>query len=102
MILRGVIQMAENKMTEVAKLFGKELGEEFWIQGFCGIYRVKFTEGGILYLDTDEPNNYRWRLYNIDPLLTGNAEILSSDDWRVKQTIKDLSKNKAVIVDERR
>lgn len=82
--------MNENKMVEVAKLFGKELNEEFWIQGFCGVYRVKFTEGGILYLDTDEPNNYRWRLHNIDPLLTGKAEILSDDDWRVKQTLKDL------------
>ena len=83
--------MAENKMEQVAAMFGKKLGEEFWIQGFCGVYRVKFTEGGILYLDTDEPNNYRWRLNHIDPLLTGNAEILSDDDWRVRQTLKDLA-----------
>ena len=90
-----------NHMKEVAKLFGKKLNEEFWIQGFCGVYRVKFTEGGILYLDTDEPNNYRWRLHNIDPLLIGNAEILSDDDWRVRQTLKDLS-NRMVTVNENR
>lgn len=82
--------MNENKMAEVAKLFGKELGEEFWIQGFCGVYKVKFTINGIMYLDTDEPDNYRWRSIGIDPILNGRAEILSDDDWRVKQTLKDL------------
>ena len=87
-----------NRMADVAALFGKKLGEEFWLQGFCGVYKVKLTESGLYYLDTDEPNKYRWRQSHIDPLITDNAEILPDDDWRVKQHLKDLARQ--VIVDE--
>ena len=82
--------MAENKMAEVAQLFGKKLGEEFWILVFASVYRVKFCESGVLYLDTDDPNKWIWRLGDVRLILTGTAEILTDDDWRVKQTLKDL------------
>jgi hypothetical protein len=40
--------MAENKMAEVAKLFGKKLGEEFWagIVGNKFMIKCRFTESG--------------------------------------------------------
>ena len=79
-----------NKMKMVAAMFGKQLGEEFWILGFASVYRVKFCESGVLYLDTDDPNKWVWRLGQVRPILTGDAEILTDDDWRVKQTLKDL------------
>lgn len=48
--------MVENRMAEVAKLFGKQLGEEFEIVTPKGRIRtVKFTaERGLLYYDRIE------------------------------------------------
>jgi hypothetical protein len=45
-------QKPQNKMTEVAKMFGKSLDEKFevFIEDL-GFYDVKFTEGGLITLD---------------------------------------------------
>ena len=38
--------MSENKMPEVARLFGKKLGEEFEVSFFDNISKARFTEYG--------------------------------------------------------
>lgn len=59
--------MAKSKMKQVAKILGVELGEEFKIKGFNGIF--KLTNNGLY----DCYSNDRERmLYN---LLTGEYEI---------------------------
>lgn len=63
----------ENKMTEVAKLLGVELEEEFKIKGVPE--RYKFTEIGLKYLSTKEKG---WFLTNniLNLLLTGELSII--------------------------
>ena len=39
--------MAENKMAEVAQLFGKKLGEEFAVMYKGNVYRAYFRTNGI-------------------------------------------------------
>ena len=41
--------MAENKMAEVAKLFGKKLGEEFVINDFDMKFKAKFEKDGMYH-----------------------------------------------------
>ena len=42
--------MAENKMAEVAKLFGKKLGEEFVINDFDMKFKAKFEKYGMYHM----------------------------------------------------
>lgn len=64
--------MAENKMAEVAKMFGKKLGEEFDIKwGECE-YTIRFTKDGMEVTD-DYGEWYEAQLYRV--LLTGEAVI---------------------------
>ena len=42
--------MAENKMAEVAKLFGKKLGEEFVINDFDMKFKAKFEKDGMYHM----------------------------------------------------
>jgi len=93
--------MAENKMAEVAEIFGKKLNEPFTAyelgdsKNHIGITsngepignHVMFSERGVVYVDVPE-DEQDWLLIS---LLTGKAEILS-DDWRVQQTLKDLDR----------
>jgi hypothetical protein len=67
--------MAENKMAEVAKMFGKELGEEFKIQSFTGrVWIAKFTLNGLKHCH----NASEWLRGSdyLKDLLTGEAEIV--------------------------
>lgn len=68
--------MAENKMAEVASMFGKKLGEDFVIQdSFHYSAMAKFSEEGILiYHDLARKwlNNPYW----LFELLTGEAVIV--------------------------
>ena len=73
--------MTKNKMEQVAKLFGKELNEEFnakikcW-NGKSGEIRAKFTSLGLKV----KTRYNAWELRNNDylaDLLTGKAEIIN-------------------------
>ena len=64
--------MAENKMSEVAKLLGVELDEEFGLENSDFLY--KFTKRGLRkrYFTEEE-----WRCSNmLDDLLLGKVEIV--------------------------
>lgn len=60
--------MAENKMKEVAKLLGVEMGVSFKIKGFASDYTIKKYDG---LCDED---GYRWNDM-LRKLLTGEYEI---------------------------
>ena len=66
----GVVMM-NNKMEEVAKILGKELEEEFEIEGRIG--KNKLTEKGLLYKNLGD-----WRIDGVETLtklLTGKLKI---------------------------
>lgn len=67
--------MAENKMAEVATMFGKELGEEFYIRNENDKFIAKFTELNfrIKYCEAD---HWRWDNDLLADLLTGRAVIV--------------------------
>lgn len=69
--------MAENKMKQVAELFGKELDEEFKAVIWDSIMECRFTNGGLeIKLDNGlYRNNGNWLLC----LLTGEAEIVEDE-----------------------
>lgn len=75
---RSVAKMAENKMAEVAKLFGKELGEEFTVNDkYKTEWHCKFTKRGLLYLDK---TFFDWQEsgdYLLQFLLVGKAVIIN-------------------------
>ena len=64
--------MAENKMAEVAKMFKKELNEEFKLNGV----KAKLCEDG-LYVKYNSSYSNGWILNDrlLIDLLTGKAEI---------------------------
>lgn len=67
--------MNDNKMAEVAALFGKKLGEQFHIKINRNIYTVKLTRQGLKAL-----TNYNaWESINLhmSKLLTGTAVIVN-------------------------
>ena len=67
--------MAENKMEQVAALFGKKLGEEFEIKNEEDKFIVKFTEINfrVKYCEAD---CWRWDNDLLADLLTGKAVIV--------------------------
>lgn len=67
--------MAENRMTEVAALFGKTLGEEFVVvkEGF--MYKVKFTEKDFRVM-APGMKHFSWNDTLLKDLITGQAEIV--------------------------
>ena len=69
--------MAENKMAQVAQMFGKKLNEEFKINvaDVC-IYRAKFTVGG-LAIDFEEGYGYLENPRFEHDLLIGKAVIVN-------------------------
>ena len=66
--------MAENKMAEVAAMFGKKLGEEFDVRFNGELKCLKFDEQrGLLYFNGDEwRKNYAY----LDWLVRGEAVIV--------------------------
>jgi len=70
--------MAENKMAEVAKLFGKQLGEVVWIINQKNeMVQYTFLDGGLFYIKDGIPsfNDY----YMLIKLLKGKAVIIDED-----------------------
>ena len=69
--------MGENHMEEIAKMFGKELGEEFAVEDkHKTVWHCKFTKRGLLYLDK---SFFDWQEsgdYLLQSLLTGKAVIV--------------------------
>jgi hypothetical protein len=68
--------MAENKMEAVAKLFRKELGEEFKITHMSVTNTVKFTADG---LEMYHGLSKKWIISSglLEALLTGEAVIIN-------------------------
>ena len=72
--------MAENKMDQVAAMFGKRFGEEFTIKRSFGFdFEGHFSERGFEFWGKDATNNEGW--YSDDgrlilELLTGEAVIV--------------------------
>lgn len=70
--------MAENKMEQVAALFGKKLGEEFkLLSKYKDKVDCKFTKRGLMYLDK---NFFDWQVSGdilLTDLLTGKAVIIN-------------------------
>jgi hypothetical protein len=69
-----VKQMAENKMKQVAELFGKKIGESFKVKS-KGITKSAYFSYDGLWLDPDDGFrniNHPWLIF----LLTGEAEIV--------------------------
>ena len=62
--------MVENKMAEVAALFGKKLGEEFTVKNQRSIYyHLAFTDKGLTVFGNNKDTTLR-------QLLTGEAVIV--------------------------
>lgn len=68
--------MVENKMTEVAMLFGKKLGEEFHIRLGKTVMKVKWTHIGLMC--TDFAGKW-WPCAYANALLIGEAVIVSAE-----------------------
>lgn len=69
--------MAENKMAQVAQMFGKKLGEEFVMRLGKDMYRARFDrERGFIYQDIPTyQKNWSTNSAFLRLLLTGQAEI---------------------------
>lgn len=70
--------MAENRMAEVARLFGKKLGEEFYIIIHNKKYIARFTVFGLSVLD-ESANPCEWDLGHsrlLECLMIGEAVIV--------------------------
>lgn len=69
--------MAENKMAQVAELFGKKLNEDFKAVIWDSIMECRFTNGGLeIKLDNGlYRNNGNW----LSCLLTGEAKIVEDE-----------------------
>jgi hypothetical protein len=67
--------MAENKMAEVAKLFGKKLGEHFCVDCCNTRFLLKFTSDGLLVFD-DSWGHWNGEDGMLEALLTGQAVIV--------------------------
>lgn len=72
--------MIENKMEQVAAMFGKKLNEEFTVQNFSGYrYNMKFTINGFYVVPTDFRDNaldWGWDNDLLKNMLTGKAVIV--------------------------
>lgn len=67
----------QNKMEAVAKLFGRELGEEFTAVIYDAVMQCKFTHNGLKIKMSDgwHTTNGGW----LSCLLTGEAEIVEDE-----------------------
>lgn len=68
--------MAENKMEQIAKMFGKELGEEFTVESWNKKFRVTFTVMGIDVLGYDSHLALELGHTLLISLLTGMAVVV--------------------------
>jgi hypothetical protein len=71
--------MAENKMEQVAEMFGKKLYEPFYLKDRKSVVLpYVFTESGMYFLNHGEKdiNDH----YGLLKLLIGNAEIVEDEE----------------------
>lgn len=68
--------MAENKMAEVAKLFGKELGKRFTVNFYNRLYDVSFDKHGLRVFSDEIFEDELSRLL-LEGLIIGNAVIIN-------------------------
>jgi hypothetical protein len=64
-----------NRMAEVAKMFGKKMGEEFTVRYEDKVKTWKFDERGLLYHNAKE-NEWRKNYGYLDFLIRGKAVII--------------------------
>ena len=64
-----------NRMAEVAKMFGKKMGEEFTVRYEDKVKTWKFDERGLLYHNVKE-NEWRKNYGYLDFLIRGKAMII--------------------------
>jgi hypothetical protein len=69
--------MAENKMEQVAAMFGKKLGERFTIAIRGARYGAIFTQAGLDLAGAENPF-LDLDVYFLEALLTGEAEIVGA------------------------
>jgi hypothetical protein len=67
---------AENRMTEVAAMFGKELGKRFTISFYGRIYDVAFDKHGLRVFSDEIFEDELSRLL-LEGLIIGNAVIIN-------------------------
>ena len=67
--------MAENRMAEVARLFGKKLGERFTVKIDNQIYSCSFEEYGFNSYGAYENPYLSFDAFILQELLTGTAVI---------------------------
>ena len=70
--------MAENKMAQLAKMFGKKLGEEFTAVIYDEVMQCKFSHNGLKIKMSDgwHTSNGGW----LSCLLTGEAVIVEDEE----------------------
>ena len=68
--------MAENRMAEVARLFGKKLGERFTVKIDNQIYSCSFEEYGFNSYGAYENPYLSFDAFILQELLTGMAVII--------------------------
>ena len=68
--------MAENKMAQVAALFGKKLGERFTVERDHDRFDCKFTLCGLAVYGAYENPYIDFDCFVLDDLLTGRAVIV--------------------------
>jgi hypothetical protein len=71
--------MAENKMEQVAQMFGKKLGERFSIIRYGKRYDARFLERGFEVYGLENPY-VDMDAFVLENLLTGRAEIVEDEE----------------------
>ena len=71
--------MAENKMAQVAQMFGKRLRERFCIIRYGKSYDARFLERGFEVYGLENPY-VDMDAFMLDDLLTGRAEIVEDEE----------------------
>ena len=70
-----MINMGQNNMVEVAKLYAKKLGEEFLLKNEKNaIFPYVFTEDGLFYIENGKPSIND--SHELMKLLTGKSVIV--------------------------
>ena len=80
--LKAWNEREENKMPEVARLFGKELGEEFRIKDLIdkNIYIAVFDNYGMRAYIEGMPSSWRPRRDMVMRLIVGEAVIINENE----------------------
>ena len=68
--------MTENKMAEVAKLFGKKLGERFTVKRDNMMFDCRFTKHGLDTFGVYENPYMSFDTFILEELLTGRTVIV--------------------------